>query len=138
MARKRFTEREVVGIVARQLGIFNLPFNGPFASIMCPICDNPIVTSEIPTIERDHEQAIGLGGEDTPEACRFVHSWCHADKTHTEDRPRMHKADRQGGGRGSQVARRAKRGGSSIQGRAMDGTVESGIKKRFDGTVERR
>ncbi len=41
----------------------------------------------------DHIIADGLGGEPTLENCRVLCDTCHSQKTHTEDRPIMQKAD---------------------------------------------
>ena len=41
----------------------------------------------------DHIVPDGLGGEPTLENCKVLCSVCHSDKTHTEDRPIMQKAD---------------------------------------------
>lgn len=136
--RRRFTEKEVVSIVARQVAKFIYSDGHSAAVIICPICTRPIDDLEIPDIERDHIQPLGLGGEDTPENSQLVHQECHASKTHEEDRPRMHKADRQGGGRGSQYAKRKRRGGSSIPSRPMDGGKASRFKKKMSGEVTRR
>jgi hypothetical protein len=42
----------------------------------------------------EHDQADGLGGEPTLENCKVHCSNCADVKTHTEDNPRMRKADR--------------------------------------------
>lgn len=46
-------------------------------------------------IEYDHVLPDGLGGEPTLENCECVCSACHTAKTHGQDRPRIHKAERQ-------------------------------------------
>lgn len=107
------------------------------AFMQCPLCGKPITEDQVPHIERDHIQPLGLGGEDTAENSQFAHARCHSRKTHEEDRPIMHKADRQAGKTG-QMARRKRRGGSSIKTRPMDGSKASAWKKKMDGTVERR
>ena len=57
----------------------------------------------------------------------------HADKTRTEDMPRITKARRQAREVGQQ-ARRDRRGGSSIPSRGFD----KRLRKKFNGDVERR
>jgi len=42
----------------------------------------------------EHDQADGLGGEPTLENCKVHCQNCADVKTHTEDNPRMRKADR--------------------------------------------
>ena len=53
-------------------------------------CNLPIVGRP----EYDHRLACGLGGDNSLENCVVLSVKCHKIKTHTEDRPRMAKADR--------------------------------------------
>jgi len=136
MSRRRFTEREVVGIVARQVCRFDIGEHS-FAAILCPVCHDPITAVDLPEIERDHDDAIGFGeGRDTPENCRFVHGHCHKTKT-ASDKARMAKADRQAG-RTGQKARRDRKGGSSIQSRGFQTNRDGAWKKPMNGPAERR
>ena len=48
-----------------------------------------------PPVHFDHIMPDGLGGEATIENCAHLCKQCHADKTLTEDMPRMRKADAQ-------------------------------------------
>lgn len=81
----------------------------------------------------DHDLADGLGGKPTLENCRVLCSGspgsCHSTKTGKSDVPRMAKADRQ---------KAASLGAKTQRGRPMAGTKASGLRKRMDGTVERR
>jgi 5-methylcytosine-specific restriction protein A len=77
----------------------------------------------------DHDTPDGLGGEPTLENCKVLCVLCHKKKTHEEDNPRMTKADNQ---------RKRNFGIKARKGRPLPGTKASGLRKRFDGTVERR
>lgn len=76
----------------------------------------------------EHDIPDGLGGEPTLENCKVHCRNCADVKTFTEDNPRMQKADR--------VLK--KNFGLTPKGRPMPGSKASGLRKRFDGTVERR
>lgn len=58
----------------------------------CEVCGCVLMVGKF---EFDHIVPDGLGGSPTLENCRVACSACHSVKTHTEDRPRMAKADRQ-------------------------------------------
>ena len=77
----------------------------------------------------DHIQPDGLGGEPTLENCQVLCRTCHDAKTFGEDNPRMTKADNQ---------RKRHFGIKARKGSPMPGTKASGLRKRVDGTVERR
>ena len=77
----------------------------------------------------DHDTPDGLGGEPTLENCKVLCGVCHDIKTHEHDNPRMTKADNQ---------RKAHFGIKARKGRPLPGTKASGVKKKFDGSVERR
>lgn len=77
----------------------------------------------------DHAQPDGLGGEPTLENCMVLCGSCHSLKTFGEDNPRMTKADNQ---------RKRNFGIKARKGPPLAGTKASGIRKRMDGTVERR
>lgn len=77
----------------------------------------------------DHDVPDGLGGEPTLENCRVLCRPCHDEKTRREDVPRIAKADAQ---RNHIVL------GIKRQSRPIAGSRASGLKKKFDGTVERR
>jgi hypothetical protein len=77
----------------------------------------------------EHLSADGLGGQPVLENCGCFCKTCADIKTITEDAPAMVKADR--------VARKAF-GLHKPKGRPMPGSKKSGLKKRMDGSVERR
>jgi 5-methylcytosine-specific restriction protein A len=77
----------------------------------------------------DHHKADGLGGEPTLENARVLCKNCHDAKTFGEDNPRMAKADNQ---------RKRNFGIKARKGRPLPGTKASGLKKKMNGTVERR
>lgn len=79
--------------------------------------------------EYDHDKPDAFGGEPTLENCRVLCDNCHPKKTGTEDIPAIAKSSRV---RAKHLGIRA---GSR---RPMAGTRASGLKKKFDGTVERR
>ena len=59
----------------------------------CEGCGAPFSASNPP--EYDHEIPDGLGGDNSLENCQVLGGkCCHESKTHTEDRPKMAKADR--------------------------------------------
>jgi len=78
--------------------------------------------------EVDHWTPLWLGGADTEENMRPLHVHCHAGKSSNEA-PVRAKSNRT----------RAKHIGlHKAKGRPMPGTKASGIRKRMNGTVERR
>jgi hypothetical protein len=58
----------------------------------CETCDAEL--NERTGIIFEHVLADGLGGEPTLENCKVHCKTCADEKTHTEDNPRMRKADR--------------------------------------------
>ena len=90
----------------------------------CEGCDIQIRLTPI----FEHVTPDGLGGEPTLENCKVHCKNCADVKTFTEDNPRMAKADR--------VLK--KNFGLKPKGRPMPGSRASGLRKRMDGTVERR
>ena len=76
----------------------------------------------------DHACPDGLGGSNEGENCQLLCSSCNKAKT-ASDVSQIRKADRQ---------KAAFVGAKTRKGRPMPGTVASGLKKKFDGTVERR
>jgi 5-methylcytosine-specific restriction enzyme A len=76
----------------------------------------------------EHVQPDGLSGEPTLSNCKVYCKVCADKKTFTEDNPRMQKADR--------VLKAAY--GLKRKTRPMPGSRASGIRKRMDGTVEKR
>lgn len=89
-------------------------------------CGQPLVAA---FTNYDHDTPDGLGGEPTLENCKVLCKTCHAAKTFGEDNPRMQKADAQ---------RKRAFGIKARKGRPMPGTKASGVRKRWDGTVEQR
>lgn len=79
-------------------------------------------------VEFDHVIADGIGGEPTLENCAAVCVRCHAFKTARHDTPRAAKTKRQADKHMS-IRRRPSR--------PLPGSKASGIRKRFNGTVER-
>lgn len=77
----------------------------------------------------DHVNPDGNGGKPTLENCAAVCPECHKHKTFKEDVPRIAKMKRQ---------RDRNNGIRRTKGRPMPGSKASGIRKRMDGTVERR
>lgn len=101
--------------------------NGTLPGIpQCEHCGNVLRSGNI---EYEHLDPDGLGGEPTLENCGV---WCavpcSSKKTHTQDNPRMVKADR--------VLKAAF--GLKAKGRPMPGSRASGLRKRMNGQVERR
>lgn len=92
----------------------------------CENCGNSIRAGHM---VYEHLQADGLGGEPTYENCRVYCDVCADKKTGEQDIPRMAKADRQ-----LKSAFGVKRKTS----RPIPGSRASGLRKRMDGTVERR
>ena len=130
--RKKFGYRDLFRIIDRRIEIRQDESNS-YAYVICPWCEMPIRSFHIKDIELDHDDSIGFGeGRDTPDNCAFMHGPCHKEKSR-RDKARMDKADRAGGRRGSQYARR-KRKGSQIKSRGFD----KRYRRKMDGTVERR
>lgn len=77
----------------------------------------------------EHVTPDGLGGDPTLENCKVHCKTCADVKTHTEDNPRMRKADR---------VLKQRFGLKPTSRRPMPGSKASGIRKRMNGTVEHR
>ena len=77
----------------------------------------------------DHIVPDALGGQPTVDNCRVLCLTCHRAKTGKRDVPQIAKANRQ---------HKAHIGAKRRKGPPMPGTKASGIRKRMDGTVERR
>lgn len=77
--------------------------------------------------EYDHVLPAALGGEATAENAKLLCRVCHRAKT-DDDIGRIRKADRQ----------RDTHTGAKQSARPMPGSRRSGLRKRMDGTVERR
>lgn len=77
----------------------------------------------------DHVLPDALGGEPTLENCAVLCTSCHGAKTAKGDVPQIAKMKRQ---RASHIGAR-----SSLS-RPMPGSKASGLRKRMNGTVERR
>ena len=119
--RREFSQK------VRKLAFARCCKNGTKAGI--PQCENCGNVLRAGNIEYEHLDPDGLGGEPTLENCGV---WCavpcSSKKTRTEDNPRMAKADR--------ILK--KNFGLEAKGRPMPGSKASGIRKRMNGTVERR
>lgn len=118
MKRASLTKRERAAMYADQGGL-----------CACG-CDNPLGDHYI----AEHIWCVAMGNESKPDA--LYRADCAALKT-TVDRKLIAKTKRQRGEHGQQ-ARRARRKAAGdrplIEGRGFDKT----LRKRFDGTVERR
>lgn len=79
-------------------------------------------------IQYDHQIPDALGGAPTLDNCKVLCRTCHRSKTSTADQPRIAKMKRQ----------RDKNSGAKRSSSPMPGSKRSGIRKRMDGTVERR
>lgn len=82
--------------------------------------------------EYDHSKPLALGGTNETENFYALCPTCHEHKTKA-DIEAIARAKRRSGETG-QVARRKKRGGSSIKSRGFDNTLTKG----FDGKVRKR
>lgn len=87
-------------------------------------CGVKIIAGEV---EYDHIIEVALGGTNDLENCRVMRSKCHRSKTSTRAAP-LAKSKR--------IAERNM--GLRKTPRPMPGSKASGLKKKFDGTVERR
>ena len=70
MARRRFTEREVLECLILQ-----------GARIKCFRCRLPFTREDTRAAEREHRHEVALGGPDTVENCVFSHGDCHKVET---------------------------------------------------------
>ena len=77
MSRREFTNKTKLAAFKLSKGI-------------CSVCEMKIVGRP----EYDHELPDGLGGSNSLDNCAVVCARCHSEKTHTEDRPMINKADR--------------------------------------------
>ncbi|MEO1102704.1 MAG: HNH endonuclease signature motif containing protein [Pseudomonadota bacterium] len=66
MTRRRFTALDRLKVMVRQA--------------LCPLCGEKL--GRLDDTEFDHIHALALGGEDTIENLRAVHTDCHKAKTH--------------------------------------------------------
>lgn len=90
---------------------------------LCPMCGRALVQGHY---EFDHIQALEHDGDNATDNWRAIcTSPCHKAKT---------KADHQARAKRDRIAV----GGRRRKSRPMDGTRASGLRKRMDGTVERR
>lgn len=92
---------------------------------ICHLCDRKIAYGEPWDVE--HPKALGLGGADDATNWKPAHVDCHAGKTRNDIRI-MRKADRQM--KSHTGIKRSKN--------PMPGSRASGLRKRMDGTVEKR
>jgi 5-methylcytosine-specific restriction enzyme A len=114
MTRRSFSKKERVTIFEAAQGC-------------CHICGGKIGANEAWEIE--HVRPLSMGGANDPDNLAPAHVKCHAGKTAAEAGPRA-RADRL----------RDKRMGFKPKpsSRPLAGTIASGFKRRFDGTVEKR
>jgi 5-methylcytosine-specific restriction enzyme A len=90
----------------------------------CENCGRKLYPGDI---NYDHRIPDGCGGEPTLDNCNVQCKSCHAVKT---------KSDRRDIARVARIVRRHI--GAEHRGRPMPGSKRSGLRKRMDGTVERR
>lgn len=92
----------------------------------CEHCTRKLYTGDI---HYDHRIPDAMGGEPTLANCQVLCRSCHSVKTTKADVPAIAKAKRL----------EDKRLGIKLRkSRPMPGSRASGIKRKFDGTVERR
>lgn len=94
----------------------------------CELCDTYLLPG---TEQYDHITPAGLGGSNQLDNLQVLCWPCHSDKTHRKggDRSKMYKADRQ---------KKAHEGTKKRKGRPIPGSRDHYLKKKIDGTVERR
>lgn len=92
----------------------------------CERCTAPL---RVGRFAYDHVLPDALGGEPTLINCEVLCDACHGAKTFTGDVPRIAKMKRQ---RASHIGAKTRRS------RPIPGSKASGLRKRMDGTVERR
>lgn len=61
---------------------------------LCPRCLKPVAFAGL-DVQYDHDDPREISGDDSQANLVALHTWCHADKTSSEDRPRITKAHRQ-------------------------------------------
>lgn len=127
MTSLRGHQRREFPLSVRKLAFKRCCLNGTMPGVpQCETCGCPLNVRTGTIYE--HVIPDGLGGEPTLENCKVHCRTCADVKTFTEDNPRMAKADR--------VLK--KNFGLEPKGRPMPGSRASGLRKRMDGTVERR
>jgi hypothetical protein len=127
MTNLRGQQRREFPLAVRKLAFKRCCLNGTVPGV--PQCENCGIVLRAGNIEYEHLLSDGLGGEPTLQNCGvWCRSSCSKTKTFTEDNPRMQKADR--------VLK--KNYGLRPKGRPMPGSKASGLRRRMDGTVERR
>lgn len=92
----------------------------------CESCTRPLHPGDI---RFDHDNPDGLTGEPVLENCKVLCRSCHQVKTVERDIPAIARAKRR---------ERAHLGIKPSSSRPMPGSKASGLKKRMDGTVEKR
>jgi len=90
----------------------------------CERCTAPLTPGKF---AYDHVLPDGLGGAPTLDNCEVLCANCHGEKTATQDVPQIAKMKRQ-------FARHV--GATQPKSRPLPGSRASGIRKRFNGTVE--
>lgn len=113
MARAEFTRSVRVAAFTRSNG-------------QCESCTAKLFPGNI---EYDHDVPDTFGGEATLENCRVLCRACHRVKTSKLDQPRIAKSNRQ---------RDKASGAKTATSNPIPGSKRSGLRKRMDGTVERR
>jgi 5-methylcytosine-specific restriction protein A len=92
----------------------------------CEVCSARLFVGKF---QYDHIIPTAVGGPPTLENCRVACTACHGKKTATVDVPAIAKSER---------IKRKNIGAKTKSGRPMPGTKASGLRKRMDGSVERR
>lgn len=120
MARRRFTERQVIEVLIRQGAV-----------IPCFRCRVALTLDDVPEIEREHPHELALGGADDPSNAGYSHGTCHKIATNGtkatsagSSKNRIAKVKRLRG-------ETRKRPRAKIQSRGFD----KRYRKRLDGSV---
>lgn len=118
MARREFTKAVKLAVLKRCMD--------DAGHIWCERCRGKIVGGNGP--EYHHIKDAWVGGSNDPENCLLLCRKCHQTITSKETVPQVAKTKR--------IAN--KRANIKPKGRPLPGTKASGLRKRMDGTVERR
>ena len=70
MTRAAFSERRVIETLIIQDAV-----------ICCYRCQSAFTIEDAKSVEREHLHELALGGENTPDNCRYSHRACHAKIT---------------------------------------------------------
>lgn len=96
---------------------------------ICCHCEEPVSRKRFEVSH--YPRPLAMGGRDVDSNRHPAHPECHAEWTRTIDQPAIAKAKRK------QKKHETGRG-RKLKGRPMAGTQDSGIRRRFNGKVEKR